>query len=392
MIGNGCTADNQAACWQAAINASQRWPSFGRVVGTAGKTYKISNTIVICNAAEGVIDGRGAQLEWQGKPTDEQGRPKSLFLVLSSNHIRFTNFYIKSSAPSYPLGAAFEFASTVTNPKEYSEAICPGAPRPSSKNSIDHVTVEGTNLNGLLYGVRFSNRYGININGASNDGINNDMSTVIDSNFYNVTNAAISVEHSQSGQHRLIAVNGYGAPGNKGCYVDAQSGMLASTGGFQGSWGKANFCLSGTSGTFDITESDSEGSKRLLSSGNVGDATGFPVSINIQGGRFAVNGLHADGKLIDFNRLGPLLVRGLHIDGSPPVAGTQASISIQPGQMPHVPPIAGSAIIEGVSFMTPSSNSWPITVVKSFIDLTYQSNLCVDKDSYSVACMAPQRN
>lgn len=335
MIGKGaCTAaGHDAACWQAAINASPHWPVFGTVAGSSGKQYLINETIVVCNASEGLIDGHGSQLYWTGS----SGKP--MFLVIGSNHIRFANLKVQSD-PSKPLDAAFEFTSTRnTQSNPYPAPVCPGSSLPSSKNSIEHVGVEGTDLNGLNYGVRFSNRYDYDAN--------NDMSTIVDSTFYNITVATVSIEHSQSHQHRLISVNGYGAQGNlNGCFVNAPYGFFSSVGGFQSNWGRANFCVGGTSGTFDITESNSEGSNRLLLAGNSGDYTSFPVSVNIQGGRFAVNGLNPDGKVIDFNRLGPLTIRGFHIDGIPP-SGVQPSISVQPSQGNSSPVLASSVIVEG---------------------------------------------
>lgn len=380
MVGTGgCSATGtDAACWQAAINASPHFPVFGTIAGSSGKQYLINDTIVICNASDGVIDGHDAQLYWTG------GAGKPMFLIIGSNHIRFKNLMIQANTPA-PLDSAFEFTSSnIDHP--YASPTCPGTQKPSSKNSIEHVTVEGTNPNVLNYGVRFSNRFSYSFDG------NNDMSTIIDSNFYTVMKAAISIEHSQSHQHRFISVNGYGASGNTGCFVSATTGFFASTGGFQGSWGKANFCIDNAYGTFDIIESNSEGSNRLLVAGNnAGDNTGYPVSVNIQGGRFAVNGLNSDGNLISFNRQGPISIRGLHIDGTSP-SGVQAAISIQPGQPSHTPASAASAIIEAVSFFTPNSYSWNTLKVKSWVNLITQGNVCDDSSGYAVACAAALRN
>ncbi len=352
MVGTGsCTATgNDTACWQAAINAAHDATTnkFGNVAGSSGKQYLINDTIIVCNGTEGVIDGHGAQLHWMGAT----GKP--MFLIVGSNHMRFTNLMVHST-PSQPLESAFEFASTVTSP--YTSPICQGPTWPSSKNSLDHVTAEGTNANGLNYGVRFSNRYNIN----NSDGINNDMSTIIDSTFYNVMKAVVLVEHSQSHQHRLISVNGYGAAGNTGCFVDSKTGFISSTGGFQNNWGNANFCVGGPYGTFDINESNSENSNRMLLVGNPGDTAGgstngAPVTVNINGGRFAANAVNADGRYISFNHVGELAVRGLHVDGIPPAAvisGKRLAIAVQPGIVQVGTTSVGgttTAIVEGVSY------------------------------------------
>jgi len=381
------TGGTDRICWQDAINAAHDATTnkFGNVAGSSGKQYLIDDTIVVCNGADGVIDGHGAQLVWTG------GTGKPMFLVVNSNHMRFSNLKILSDATT-PLETAFEFASSTTN--QFSSPVCQnyigGATiGVSSKNSLDHVVADGVGLNGLNYGVRFSNRYSYDAN--------NDQSTILDSIFYNVTKAAISIEHTQSHQHRLISVSGSGAPGNSGCFVDAQVGFFSSTGGFQNNWGWANFCVNNAYGTFDITESNSEGSNRMLtvgkdsSTGNIGDNTGYPVSVNIHGGRFAVNGLNSDGYLINFNRNGPLIVRGLHIDGTPPT-GVQPAISMQPGQMSHTPAIAASAIIESIAFYVDGANAWDTIVAKSFIGLTTGASVCNDSTGHIVACQTPLRN
>ncbi|HSB97635.1 MAG TPA: hypothetical protein VLC91_14350 [Spongiibacteraceae bacterium] len=392
-VAPGCSSSGtDTACWQGAINAATTpitagdGPRFATVAGEAGKVYTITDTIKICGASNGVIDGHGAQLLWQG------GSGKPMFLVVGSNSMRFTNFTIRAYATSpKALDTAFEFTSAPTSGFSYTTALpagdCPnGLPTTSSKNSIDQVSVDGTTAGGLNYGVRFSNRYGVN----GDEGINNDMSTIIDSSFYNVTSAVVKIEHGQSHQHRLISVNGFATEGNtNGCFVEGLRGFFSSTGGFQWGWGKANFCVDRTYGTFDINESNSEGSKRLLAAGDEGDNNSYPVSVNIHGGRFAVNGLHSDGKVIDFNRLGPLVVVGLHIDGTPP-SGVQPKISMQPGQR-IAPPVTtvASAIVNGVSFDTAgsvSSSTWDTLVVKSFVDLVAKGNLCSNAAGNTQPC------
>jgi len=58
---------NDTGCWQAAINAaSPNAPQFGTVAAVAGKVYYIKDTLVVCNAVDGTIDGHGAILRWSG--------------------------------------------------------------------------------------------------------------------------------------------------------------------------------------------------------------------------------------------------------------------------------------------------------------------------------------
>jgi len=362
-----------SACWQDAINTATNTSLpyyFGTVAGSAGTIYTIKNTLKICNTTGGMIDGHGAILRWAG-PSNVP-----MFLVINANQLKIANLTIVSNS-SAPLYSAFEFTSARAD-----DDPCVGTQTaiPSSKDSIDHVIVDGTNPNGLMYGVRFSNRY--------KDDANNDMSTIINSSFYNVMVAAVSVEHSQSQEHQLIDVNGYGASGNSGCFVSATTGFISTTGGFEANWGKADFCLDGAYGPFNIVGVNSEGSKRLLLVGNPGDVTGYPVTVNILGGRFAVDGLDSDGSLVSFNRLGPLTVRGLRLDGAPP-SGVQPNISFQPGQMDSS--TSASAIIDGVSFYIPGSSSWNTLIVKGFSNLTAPGNLCDDGTSM-VMCKSPYRN
>lgn len=59
----------------------------------------------------------------------------------------------------------------------------------------------------LRYGVRFSKRFGIDED--------NDQSTITNTAIYNVTDAAISIEHSQSQGHHFYGVKATGARGTR---------------------------------------------------------------------------------------------------------------------------------------------------------------------------------
>lgn len=375
---------DDTACWQAAINAaSPNRPQFGTVAGSAGKVYRIKNTVKVCNGYDGIIDGHGAVFEWSGPPD------VPLFLIINGSHMRFQNLTINSgrSRPYARLESAFEFVNAPGNP----DPVCQGTPLFSSKNSLDHVTIRAIDneKNSLLYGVRFtSTRYGGN-------NANNDMSTIVDTVIAGASNAAVQIEstNNQSHQHRLISVNGYGAPGNNGCFVDAPAGFFSSEGGFQGNWGKAVFCVNGGYGPVNITDPNSENSKRLLLVGNPNEVAGYPVVVNIFGGRFAVNTLDEDGRVISFNRLGTLTVRGLYVVGDPP-AGVNPFISVQPGRASGSP-ATSSAFIEGVTYLFTGRDAsrWPTSVVKTWVDLSAAGNTCYSNTlGLMVACAPPLRN
>jgi len=354
---------DDTACWQAALSSL---PARRVVAAASGRKYRITKTLTVCNGYEGIVDGHGAALEWAGPPD------APMFLIVNTYHTTFTNFAIAVHAPRR-LQSAFEFASAKNDPPSIA---CSGMPRPASKNSIVHVAVEGDGLNDIDYGVRFTNRYRYDAN--------NDMTRIVDSNFVNITNAVVSVETTQSHQIELIDVTGYGAPGNRGCFVHADSGFLSSIGGFQGMWGDAAFCVNGGYGPFSIINANSEGSARLVRVGMRGDVANYPVSVNVSGGRFAVDAVAADGHVISFNRLGSLIVVGLRVDGGPP-RGVEPTISVQPGR------VAGSsagaaAVVEGMVYFINGSSQWHTVIAEPWIDLTIHGNVCVTQEGLATAC------
>jgi hypothetical protein len=350
-------------CWQRAIHESA---ANGTLAASSQRTYQIRRTLVVCNGIDGTIDGHGAILVWAG-PADEP-----MFLIVNSYHMVLANFSVQVRAP-HRLQTAFEFASAQSSPVGLD---CPGPRRPSSKNSVEHVDVGGTALNDLMYGVRLSNRYGYDAN--------NDMTRIVNSNFTNVTAAVVSVETTQSHQNEVVDVTGYGAPGNRGCFVSANTGYISSTGGFQGTWGKAAFCVNGGFGPFSIVNPDSEGSARLVSVGNTGDIAGYPVSVSVSGGRFAADAVDKDGYVISFNRLGSLSVHGLRIDGDRP-KGVTPAISVQPGR-PANSRAGASLVVEGVVFFIKGSREWSPIVAPDWVTVSDSGNICLDDDGTPTPC------
>lgn|GEM_PF-3084622 len=326
----------------------------------------------------GRLQRRGRHHRWARRNLAlERSCKRPDFKVLNSYHTRFTNLKIESgtSSPYTALYTAFEFSNSASN----EDSNCAGSPYFSSKNSIDHVTVSSSNLNGLNYGVRFTAPYGAGSNAS------NDMTTISDTTFNGVTNAAVYVGHTQSHQTRLIAVNGYGAEGNVGCYVEADVGNVSTQGGFQGSWGKAVFCIDGSYGQFDFVDINSESSNRLLISGVATGYSTFPMSVSIQGGRFAANALNSDGKVTSYNRNGSFAVRSLRIDGTPP--NGVAAIVAEPGGGT----LGTSVFVQGVVFAHPGSDSSMTVKAPNAITLIANGNSCVTSGSSVQPCLAPTR-
>jgi len=358
----GCAADNATGCWQAAIAAampSRRAPHFATVTATAGRTYVIRDTLTVDSAEGGTIDGNGSVLEWRGAPD----RP--MFLASNVQQMRFVNLRIIVITP---LEAAFEF----TKAPYGANATRNVAP---SVNVLDAVRIDGVRLGNLRFGVRFSRRYGIDED--------NDQSTIMNSVIYNVTEAAISIEHSQSQHHHFYAVKASGAPGNThAAFVRAQGGSFSSLGGFHGGFGAAVYDISAVYGTDLILDENSEGSARLLRT-PAGSAS-FPFPVHLIGGRFAVNGLAMDGRFIDFTRMGPLSIDGLTIDGVPPAGAARPVISFLPD------PVGGTGqgrlSVTNAAFNVAGSAALDVIVASKAARVRSSGNSCVDEQGNVAAC------
>ncbi len=373
-VGDGVSDDT--ACWQAALDAAKAPGGvvFGTIEATAGKTYVLTDTVVLNSAFGGVIQGNGAILQWKG--TDST---KSMLRFEDTQQLVITNLLLESS-PSFPLHTGIEFTNAPGN------TVAPIA------NIVDHVIMDGTVGFGLSYGIRFSNRYGL-------DG-NNDQSTIRDSTIYNVALAAISIEHSQSKQHRFMNVNATGADtnypttplvvDNSANYVRLIAGSFSSIGGYHGAFGDAEYYISGPYDPITIIDSNAENCARLLRS-DPGNAW-FPTPVNVTGGRFAVNQLAADGRIVDWHRQGPLTIRGTLFDGTWPGSTNPTLYFNAPPPIPGQTTSQAQFEVSGVTFdmvkgsLSPSA--WDTVVGSANARIYSHGNLCGDVvNSRSDRCM-----
>src|SRR5262249_14096225 len=127
-----------------------------------------------------------------------------------------------------------------------------------------------------------------------------------------------------------------------------------------------------------------EGSARLVLVGNAGDVAGYPVTVSVSGGRFAADAMDKDGRVISFNRLGSLRVRGLRIDGGRP-KGVEPSIAIQPGR-PAGSAGAVSAEVDGVLFYMKGSEQWDVVIAPAWASVTEHGNICLSEDGIASNC------
>ncbi|MEQ1802920.1 MAG: hypothetical protein ABL989_13410 [Gammaproteobacteria bacterium] len=364
----GCNATrgDDTECWQQALDAAIRvegYPYFGAVAATAGKTYYIRDTLTVTNAHGGVIDGHGAVLEWAGSR-----RSVPMFLLTNTQSLRVTNLYIRAG-PDAPLQAAFEFTKGLpvrVNPRY---------------NILDHVIIDGTSLNGLQYGVRFTARNGIDED--------NDQATIINSGIYNVTTAGISIEHSQSHDHRLLAVNSTGATGNTAAaFVNVKDGSFTSIGGFHGRFALANYYVAGSRTGTAIINENSEGSAALLRTPE-GSAS-FLLPVQVIGGRFAIDDLQPSGRVVDFHRYGPLTIQGLNITGTirrpgaarPTIYFWPTAASGQGGYAElAVTGVGFAGIVAGTG-----SNAYDPIVTSPIARVTAGSNSCITASGVATQC------
>jgi hypothetical protein len=365
----GCASGrvDDSLCWQQALDAAVRsegYPYFGAVTATPGKTYYIRNTLKITNANGGVIDGRGAVLEWAGP---RRGAP--MFLLTNTQSIKITNLYIRSG-PDAPLETAFEFTKGLpvrVNPRY---------------NILDHVIIDGTSLNGLQYGVRFTARNGIDED--------NDQSTILNSGVYNVTTAAISIEHSQSQDHRFIAVNATGADGNaSAAFVSVKDGSFTSIDGYHGRFGLANYFLATARSGITILNENSEESAALIKTPE--GAASFLMPVQVIGGSFAVDDLQPSGRVIDFHRYGPLSVQGLQFSGTVKRAGTAAP-TIFFGPTPANGParyaeLRVHSVTFGGTLPGGGTDTYDPIVVSPVARVTAGANSCITSGSAATTCI-----
>jgi hypothetical protein len=357
-----CSAGDQTGCWQRALAAGMQKGQagyFSVASGEAEKTYVISDTLVVESVFGGTIDGNGSLLEWRGPPD----RP--MFLLKNTQQLKITNLRILAVSP---LETAFEFTKAAYG-RDQARNVAP------SGNVLDTVRVEGIKLGNLQYGVRFSERYGIDED--------NDQSTIINSMFLNVTEAAISIEHSQSKAHHFYAVKATGAEGNRNAaFVRKSGGSFTSLGGFHGRFAGAVYDIAGTWDTDLIIDENSEASGHLIRTPS--GMAGFALPVLVIGGRFAVDNLGKDGRIVDFQRMGPLTIKGLRIDGTVGPGTPPPVIAFLP--LPLLEGSFGQLEVTGVSFLINRSDAWDPLLVNGAVRVNSAGNTCVNAEGAVTAC------
>src|SRR5262245_45326890 len=381
---NGTDQVDDTVCLQNAINAGRptnAFPNYGTVEATSGARYLVSGTLTLRRAFGGVISGNGAVIEWRG--TDPN---VPLFLLEDTQQLEIRDLQIKSS-PSFPLQTAFEFTNAPDDAPNPTWNVAPIA------NIIRHVYVQGTNLGGLEYGVRFSNRYGIDAN--------NDQSTIADSTFANFSRAGISIEHTQSHQHRFFAVNAYAAGGNQtvckdesaydsagtvcgASFVRLAGGGFSSVGGYRNGMRNAEYYLLSIYSPVTIIDSNSEGAARFLKTAS--GAAWFGHQVSVLGGRFAVNDLAPDGKVVEWNRQGPLSISGMVIDGNWPGPSNPVISFTPPGPPVGFTTNEGKLNVSSVYFHLNNSHTWDAIVLGTYGQFNGTGNMCFDTARGAVPC------
>ncbi len=392
-------------CWQAAIAAATNSTAhtFGSIQATQNVHYQICSTLVVDSVLNGIIDGNGSTLEWVGGYTalnsDHANRASlgSLFLLRDTQSLILKNMFLVASS-THHLWTGIELTNGT------SSYIAPKA------NIIDHVNMEGSTTSGLDYGIAFTTRYGSDGDGVYDQ--DNDQATISNLTIYNVMKAAISIEGYNSHQHRLYAVNGTGAPNNQAydnddisptttnhltgaSFVRLKHGGFDSVGGFHGFFANAEYYIEDAQSEVTIVDSDSEGCFHFLKSQD--GYAAYQVPVHVVGGRFAIAtethggytyGLASDGRIIDWQRYGPLTIEGIEIDGSKPsgVSG-DPNFYIQPrspysGDHQPVPYEVSYLSVRGVG-----SSSWSLFQTNSDTRLITHGNMCISSDgTNSVPC------
>ncbi len=368
---NGADEEPDSECWQAALDAAKAgsgFPYFGKVEATPNARYVITRTLLVHRAFGGVIEGNGAILEWRG-PSDVP-----MWLLEDTQFLEIRDFFLHVVPSRYSLHTAFELTNAwPDDPVDPNYQVAP------SRNILSHIYVQGTNLNGLRYGVRFSNRYGKDEN--------NDLATIQNCTFGNVTEAAIRIEHPQSLHHRLIEVRAKGAPKAAGSrFVEVLGGSFTSIGGYRTGFTRAEFLLTSLNHRVTILDGDSESCNRFI------EATGSDTNqrpVLVLGGRFAIDQLTAyepasrrDGAIVLYERRGPFTMIGTTFNGDPPAIEGAPHLRFAPQD-------GGAAFVEvtGCSFHFPHSATLADLIdATSSVRLVAHTNQC-SAESAAAPCL-----
>jgi len=283
---------DQTAAWQTVLDANQFTANgqlrFGKVVGEPMREYTISDTLVINGTRGGVIDFQSSVFKWTG-PSN-----KPMFL-LSTQQLKMENLQVW---PSTPLESVIETAKQVGGIA-------------TSRNEFSNMRFDGVTAGQMQFGYRFTTRYGVDED--------NDQSLIRGGAVLNATAACMSIEHSQSQAHRFegVRTSGVGALASA-VRLGLTGGSFQSFGGTQTNFDAVFDILGGVNGSVTIQDCNVEASKKLLRTPD--DVAGFPVPVNIFGGRYSIDGIDATGRFIDFNRIGKLMIHGLLVEGPGVVA------------------------------------------------------------------------
>jgi hypothetical protein len=214
-------------------------------------------------------------------------------------------------------------------------------------------------------------------------------------------------------QHRFIALNAYGAGNNgnydnddvspvtsqhlKGAsYVRLKHGSFVSISGFHGGMRNAEYYIEDAGMGVTIIDSSSEGSAHFLKS--IDGNAAYTISVTVMGSRFAIeesvvggvpqhDGLAADGRIIDWQRYGPLTINGLVVDGVKPSNVTgDPHFYINPAS-----PIVGDHQpmhydVSNVSVKAVGSSAWELFQINADTRLTTHGNVCFDTTPKGVPC------
>lgn len=355
-----CDVD-ATACWQAALDAARPSDTAPMFFGVDAdpRVYRVTDTLRVHGTIGGVIDGHGAVLEWHGPPD----RP--MWLATNTQQLRWTNLRIRVVRP---LQAAFEFAKAPYTEANVNLHVAP------SQNRLDSVRIDAVGLNDLQFGVRFSSRYGIDQD--------NDQSLIEGVTISNVTQAAISLEHSQSQFHHFVAVRASGAPGApSSAFVRTTGGSFTVNGGTRTQFSSAIYDLGSVYGNVLVLNDNSEASARLIKTPQ--GAAGFSFPVQFVGGRFALDGLAGDGRWADFHRFGPLSFDGFRLDGTPP-EGVTPRLYYWP--WPPAGNASGRLSVRNMNLAFKNSAAYPVVILSPYAKLLSEGHLCQDGNGGPAVC------
>ena len=349
--------------WQAAVNAAYGPDGvFGAVVGESGTVFAINHTITVASImragepdlrAEGTINGNGAELMWFG------GDSIPMWKLVDTRHLQIEHLKVTAPDDEFPLDTAFEFSN-------------PSGGYASSRNSLDHIAISAPAVDHLKYGIRFIE--------AGNDQ-NNDQSTISNTQILNVTEAAIRIEHSQSLAHRLINVYGTGAPGASGSrFIHLDEGSFTLIGGLQSGFSDAVYVLDAFLDRVTIIDSQSEASNRMV---RADLRQNNPYPLHIIGGRFAIDDLASDGKVINYVRPGPVVIDGLRISDASGVPSDPAPVIHYDPQFTAGNEQLSSIQLTGCRFSAAGTSTYDVLSVGDYASVTAYGNSCAPSTGHS---------